>query len=323
MMSAFIDFSYVIDLQPARRKEIDRAVAAAQLEAEIAAEEACLEQAIKGKYLPYAFDGRTDSRTDARGDLDKSLPPTSHTATHPAMGEKVPILQRLGKSQRVKEFFRPSHRKKRIGEEFVLFQRMPSHIDEPVEPPLLPGAGLLKLQESEEKPLPASPAGTHLGAEMTRDGLDNETTALPPVASSQQVVAIPRVPVSALEQEETEIDNSDVMFGEGLVAQVSEEAVEAWDSPGNRMSTRPGISLKWRPDKLEALRAASNGEQLPAIVTTPVTIPKKFFPVPNAWSEPGAIPIPNFSMLENSPMAVKREVDEVAEDAQKTPASSR
>ena len=238
-MSAFIDFSSVIDLQPARRKEIDRAVAAARVEAEIAAEEVCLEQAIKGKYLPYAFHGRTDSRADARSDLDKSLPPTPHTARHPAVGEKVPTLQRLGKSQRVKEFFRPSLRKKRIVEEFALFQRMPSHIDEPVEPPSLPDAGLLKLQEPGKKPLPASPTGTQSGPEMTRGEPDDEITALPPVASSQQFVVIPRVPVSAPEQEETEIDNSDGMFGEDLIAQVSNEAVEACDSPGNRTSTPP------------------------------------------------------------------------------------
>ena len=113
------------------------------------------------------------------------------------------------------------------------------------------------------------------------------------------------------------------MFGEDLIAQVSNEAVEACDSPGNRASTRPGIALKWRPDKLEALRAVSNDEQQPATVTTPVTTPKEFFPVPNAWSEPGAVPIPDFSMLENSPATVKREVDEAAEDAQKPPSSSR
>jgi hypothetical protein len=61
--------------------------------------------------------------------------------------EQEPTLQRLSNLQRVKEFFRPGLRKKCIAEEFALSQRIQSHIDDPIEPPSLPGAGLLKFKE--------------------------------------------------------------------------------------------------------------------------------------------------------------------------------
>ena len=116
---------------------------------------------------------------------DNILSLTAHT-TISWTPEQDPVLQRLGWRQKVKEFFRPGLRKKRALEEFAISQRLVVHIENPVEAPVLPAAGLEKLKEREET-LVGSVVGSRDedGKGGEEKGEDEDVTALPPMSGHE------------------------------------------------------------------------------------------------------------------------------------------
>ena len=186
-------------------------------------------------------------------------------------------------------------RKKRIAEDFALCQRIQSHIDDPVEPPSLPGTGLLEPEEREEKPLAAPPTQDEWDLDMTLGDHDDEISALPLVPGSQQHHTAPQAPIPNQAQDEE--DNQPSV--QDLADQIDEVPLAA-HSAGNRLSIRPPLRKEWRTDILEASKAeSSDGEQQAATVavvataTTAAIAPTEFSPFLNVWSEPGLSLLPD------------------------------
>lgn len=201
------------------------------------------------------------------------------------------MLQRLGRWRRVKEVFRPALRNKRIVEKFALSEDIESRVEEPTEPPSLPGAGLLKLQAWEGDLLPVPPWVEEFDADLTRGGDDDEITALPPLPTTHFYRPVP--PLSAVNRYlEEEMDEPSV---EDLADQAMDEAMAVADSPGNRLSTRPPLPAEWLTDNFGPPRETSNGDLEQWVPPTSTM----FLPLPDL-SSPGT-PLPDPSIPDVRP----------------------
>ncbi|KAJ4357116.1 hypothetical protein N0V95_002772 [Ascochyta clinopodiicola] len=256
-MATFIDFSFAVDAAREKRVRTERAAEAERVDAEIAAEEQR-----RANEVAFRRQGLNELHRSTLG-IGKSLPSTSSATAFVATGishttaEQVPVLPRLGRRQRAREFLRPGLRKKRVAEEFAVAQLITPEIEQPVETSSLPGASLLELQARKEKPLPISPIEEGFDADMTRGSDDDdEITALPPLPGYRY-----QYPAYLSSSEE----HSDLPSVECLADQAMDDAEAAYDAPGNRSSVRLPLPAEWMATRRESSRAVGMGGSGPPL----------------------------------------------------------
>lgn len=224
--------------------------------------------------------------------------------------EQEPTLRRLGRLQRVKEFFRPALRQKRVLEELAIAEAIDAPTKDLLEQPSLPGAGLLKLQELDERSLPPSPIDNNFDADMTRGG-DDEITALPSLPARVRPFYTP-MPTSR-HQDEMGMGRMRV---EDLANQAMDEAKAAYDSPGNRTSRRLSLPAEWRQLGNYARAVEHDGFEQQVLSAT-----SAFLPLPDL-SGPG-LPLPDLSVPAARSATTLSLMEETLDDAQTTPASGK
>lgn len=195
-------------------------------------------------------------------------------------------------------------RNKRIAEEFAAAERLTPNDEEPTEQPLFPKKGVLMLKERQDRLLPAKPIGEELDVDMTQKD-DEEITVRPRLFDIQQHCYGPRVAVDA-QVHEKQADEQSV---DDLTAKVTEEAIAAADSPGNRRSPRLPLPAEWIANKPEPSKAVGSS----AVQTASAPYYMTFLILPDL-SSPG-LPLPNLSMPGVRPAKAQRDADEALDGA--------
>lgn len=210
-------------------------------------------------------------------------------------------------------------RDKRLAEELTIadyiLEKPEQRVEPYVESPSLPGAGLQKLKEQDEKPLPPSPVN-ETDPNLTRAGDDDEIQALPPLPGHHhEAPAAPSMPAPLPTQDEHE--NVDGPFLESLADPAMDEALAEADAPGNRSSTRPALPVEWRAEAFSQTMGSSGMMQPTSTSHT------GFLPLPSAVMSPGIGSLPNLSVSTSRLGRTRAGMDEDGDGAQETPASGK
>ncbi|KAF3039797.1 hypothetical protein E8E12_009352 [Didymella heteroderae] len=242
-MSAPIDFTWKIDYDRSGRNDAADATRVTAARARIAAS---VVPANQGDAQPGQI--QTQITTS---DVDTILPATPHSETRPVVHggaaapdpvEEDPILVRINWRLKLKERLWPRSFRKRLAKEAGLAHAIPEHTNEPVEEfmerPSLPGAGLQKLKDQDGKPQPPSPVD-ETDLDTTRGDYDDQISALPPMPGHQrQASAVPSedfgLPIREHQNEEPSLED------------LMDVALNAADTPGNRCSVRSPLPPEWR-----------------------------------------------------------------------------
>lgn len=179
----------------------------------------------------------------------------------------------------------------------------------------MPGAGLQKLKEPDEKPLPPSPVD-ETDQNLTRTGDDDELQALPPLPGHRyKAPAAPSMPAPLPTQDEDE--NVDGPSFESLADQAMDEALAEADAPGNRSSTRPALPVEWRAEAFSQTMGSSNMMQ-PTSASHIGSLP-----LPSAVLSPDLGWLPNLSVSTSRLGTARAGMDEDSDGAQETPTSGK
>lgn len=241
-------------------------------------------------------------------------------ATH--VIEQELVLKRLGWQQRFKELLRPDLRKKRALEEFAISQHILVHVENPIEPPSLPGAGLHLLREREDKSPPTTPIDES-DVELTRGDDEDDMTALPPMPDRKHSPSVSCRTSWSLSMNEE--DNADQFSVDDLADEAMDEALAVADAPGNRSSIRPTLPAEWImdwPSTPKSTRAAAGPiteQQTPMKQTGRLHLSSTMYsPMTSPTSS-----FFNFSTRGSRASETSSEVEEDVDTAQKTLASCR
>jgi hypothetical protein len=239
----------------------------------------------------------------ATRNVDKPLPATPQSsadpighgtalAPAPAQTEERPLFVRMGWRLKLREKFSKSSRNKRLTEEWRKVQAIAGQPEQPAEevdePPSLPGAGLTRLKEQDEKPLPPSPVD-ETDPNLTRGDNDDGILALPPMPGHHRRT-------SAVSSEDFEFPIRLQRDEEPSLEDLMDDALDAADAPGNRSSIRSPLPPQWRATEFSRTMSSRGIRQQEASRST------EFLPLPSAVLSSDLGYLPNLSAPRSVPI---------------------